>query len=54
MVEPNRKGVVCYLDGERRPRGFLLWDVWGKTDAASELIAAAAPLEAEELRTLLD
>jgi NADPH-dependent 2,4-dienoyl-CoA reductase/sulfur reductase-like enzyme len=53
-VEPNRKGVVCYLDGERRPRGFLLWDVWGKTDAASELIAAAAPLEAEELRTLLD
>jgi NADPH-dependent 2,4-dienoyl-CoA reductase/sulfur reductase-like enzyme len=53
-VEPNRKGVVCYLDGERRPRGFLLWDVWGKTDAATELIAAGAPLEAEELRAVLD
>ena len=23
-AEPNRKGVVCYLDGEQRPRGFLL------------------------------
>src|SRR5207253_4321876 len=23
--EPNREGVVCYLDEQRRPRGFLLW-----------------------------
>jgi NADPH-dependent 2,4-dienoyl-CoA reductase/sulfur reductase-like enzyme len=51
--EPNRKGVVCYVDGERRPRGFLLWDVWGKVDAARALIDAAAPLEQEQLRTLI-
>ena len=41
-VELNRKGVVCYLDGARRPRGFLLWDVWGKVDAARELIRGRA------------
>ena len=40
-AEPNRKGVVAYLDDEGRPRGFLMVDVWGKVDAATELIAAA-------------
>jgi NADPH-dependent 2,4-dienoyl-CoA reductase/sulfur reductase-like enzyme len=53
-AEPNRKGVVCYLDGERRPRGFLLWDVWGKVDAARALIDAAEPLDQAQLRTLID
>jgi NADPH-dependent 2,4-dienoyl-CoA reductase/sulfur reductase-like enzyme len=53
-AEPNRKGVVCYVDGERRPRGFLLWDVWGKVGAARELIGAAAPVEQSQLRQLLD
>ncbi len=43
--EPNRKGVVTYVDEERRPRGFLLWDTWGKVDEARERIRAAAPLE---------
>ena len=38
-AEPNRKGVVDLPRG-RRPRGFLLVDVWGKVDAASELIRA--------------
>jgi NADPH-dependent 2,4-dienoyl-CoA reductase/sulfur reductase-like enzyme len=52
-AEPNRKGVVCYVDGERRPRGFLLWDVWGKVDAARALIDAGAPLEQAQLETLL-
>jgi len=42
--EPNRKGVVCYVDGDRRPRGFLLWDVWGKVDEATALIAAGEPV----------
>ena len=32
-------GVVCYVDAERRPRGFLLWDVWGRVDDATALIA---------------
>ena len=27
-----------------RPRGFLLWNVWGKVDAARELIRAGEPV----------
>jgi 3-phenylpropionate/trans-cinnamate dioxygenase ferredoxin reductase subunit len=42
--EPNRKGTIVYVDDERRPRGFLLWDTWGKVDAARELIRAAQPV----------
>jgi NADPH-dependent 2,4-dienoyl-CoA reductase/sulfur reductase-like enzyme len=52
-AEPNRKGVVAYLDEQRRPRGFLLWDVWDKVDAATELISAGEPLDAQTLRGLL-
>jgi 3-phenylpropionate/trans-cinnamate dioxygenase ferredoxin reductase component len=37
--EPNRKGVVTYVE-DGRPRGVLLWNVWGKVDAARELIRA--------------
>ncbi len=43
-AEPNRKGVVCYVD-EGKPRGFLLWDVWDKVDAARELIVAGEPVD---------
>jgi 3-phenylpropionate/trans-cinnamate dioxygenase ferredoxin reductase component len=43
--EPNRKGVITYVDEERRPRGFLLWDTWGKVDEARERIRAAAPVD---------
>jgi NADPH-dependent 2,4-dienoyl-CoA reductase/sulfur reductase-like enzyme len=42
--EPNRKGTVAYVDGDGRPRGFLLWNVWDKVDAARGLIAAGAPV----------
>src|SRR5215831_17356608 len=52
-VDPNRKGVVCYVDAERRPRGFLLWDVWGKVDDAREVIAAGSPLEPAQLQALI-
>ncbi|HEX3291563.1 MAG TPA: FAD/NAD(P)-binding oxidoreductase [Gaiella sp.] len=52
-AEPLRKGVVCYQDADGRPRGFLLWDVWGKVDAATELVRAAAPVGPEQLRELL-
>jgi 3-phenylpropionate/trans-cinnamate dioxygenase ferredoxin reductase component len=52
-AEPHRKGVVCYRDTEGRPRGFLLWDTWGKVEAATELIRAGAPVEADRLRELL-
>lgn len=52
-VEPFRKGVISYLDEDKRPRGFLLLDVWGKVDAATELIAAGVPVETEMLRALI-
>ena len=52
-AEPHRKGVVAYVDADGRPRGFLLWDVWGKVDAATELIRAGAPVGSDELRELL-
>jgi NADPH-dependent 2,4-dienoyl-CoA reductase/sulfur reductase-like enzyme len=42
--EPNRKGTIAYVDDARRPRGFLLWNVWGKLDAARELIRAEEPV----------
>jgi NADPH-dependent 2,4-dienoyl-CoA reductase/sulfur reductase-like enzyme len=41
---PNRKGIVTYVDAERRPRGFLLWDVWGKVDEARDRIRAGEPV----------
>lgn len=53
-VEPNRKGVVGYVDGAGAARGFLLWDVWGKVDAARELIRGGASLGTGTLRSLLD
>ena len=51
--EPNRKGVVGYVDEDGRPRGFLLWDVWGKVDAARDLIRAGSPVGAAQLEELL-
>jgi 3-phenylpropionate/trans-cinnamate dioxygenase ferredoxin reductase subunit len=51
--EPNRKGVVAYLDEDGRPRGFLLWDVWGKVDAATDLIRAGRTLDPAQLQALL-
>jgi 3-phenylpropionate/trans-cinnamate dioxygenase ferredoxin reductase component len=47
--EPNRKGVLAYVDDAGRPRGFLLWDVWGKVDAARDLIAAGEPIDEDVL-----
>jgi len=52
-VDPHRKGVLAFRDPAGRPRGFLLWDVWGKLDAATGLIRAAEPVGAEQLRELL-
>jgi 3-phenylpropionate/trans-cinnamate dioxygenase ferredoxin reductase component len=51
-TEPNRTGVVAYLDEARRPRGFLLWNVWDRVDAARELIGAGEPLEPGALSAL--
>jgi NADPH-dependent 2,4-dienoyl-CoA reductase/sulfur reductase-like enzyme len=38
--EPFRKGTVAYLGEDGKPRGFLLWNVWDKTDAARDAIKA--------------
>lgn len=53
-AEPNRKGVVGYVDESGRPKGFLLWDVWDKVDDARALIQAREPLVTDALRGLLD
>ncbi|MHB1058408.1 MAG: NAD(P)/FAD-dependent oxidoreductase [Rhodanobacter sp.] len=47
--EPNREGVVYYLDGGR-VRGVLLWNVWDQVDAARELIVQPGPFDAATLR----
>jgi NADPH-dependent 2,4-dienoyl-CoA reductase/sulfur reductase-like enzyme len=52
-AEPYRKGVVCYVE-DGKPRGFLLWDVWDKVDAARELIEAGEPIQASAVRGLMD
>lgn len=46
--EPNRKGVVYYLDSGRRVRGVLLWNTWDRVDAARKLIRSGAPFETAE------
>ena len=43
--EPNRKGIVAYVDESRRPRGFLYWNVWDHVDVGRELIAAGEPIQ---------
>ena len=43
--EPGREGVVAYVDPDGKPRGFLLWNVWGKVDDARALIAAGKPID---------
>jgi 3-phenylpropionate/trans-cinnamate dioxygenase ferredoxin reductase component len=53
-AEPNRKGVVCYANDAGQPTGFLLWDVWGKVDAARELIVAGRPVDVATLHGLID
>ncbi len=47
--DPFRKGIVYYLKGGR-VRGVLLWDTWGKVDAARDLIAEAGPYDAGSLK----
>jgi 3-phenylpropionate/trans-cinnamate dioxygenase ferredoxin reductase subunit len=36
--EPGREGTVYYLDSEGRPRGVLLWNLFGRVDNARDLI----------------
>jgi NADPH-dependent 2,4-dienoyl-CoA reductase/sulfur reductase-like enzyme len=50
--DPHKNGVVAYVDDERRPRGFLLWGIFGKVDAATDLIRSGEPVDATALREL--
>jgi 3-phenylpropionate/trans-cinnamate dioxygenase ferredoxin reductase component len=50
---PGREGIVYYVDGARRPRGVLLWNVFGRVDAARDLIRAGKPVERGALRQLV-
>jgi 3-phenylpropionate/trans-cinnamate dioxygenase ferredoxin reductase subunit len=43
--EPGHEGAVYYLDSAGRPRGVLLWNVFGRVDAARDLIRAGEPVE---------
>jgi 3-phenylpropionate/trans-cinnamate dioxygenase ferredoxin reductase subunit len=43
--EPGREGTVYYLDGDRRPRGVLLWNLFGHVEAAREMIRSGEPVE---------
>jgi 3-phenylpropionate/trans-cinnamate dioxygenase ferredoxin reductase component len=47
--EPNRKGIVAYVDDARRPRGFLYWNVWDHVESGRELIRAGSPIDASTL-----
>jgi NADPH-dependent 2,4-dienoyl-CoA reductase/sulfur reductase-like enzyme len=51
--EPNKTGVVYYLDESSRVRGVMMCNVWGKVDAARELIRKAQPVRREDLRTAI-
>jgi 3-phenylpropionate/trans-cinnamate dioxygenase ferredoxin reductase subunit len=47
--EPYKEGVIYYLENER-VRGVLLWNVWGKVDAARKLITESKPIRDQELK----
>ena len=48
--EPFHKGIVYYLQ-EGRVRGVLLWNIWGKVEAARKLIAEPGPIKVSDLKT---
>ncbi|MBI5812008.1 MAG: FAD-dependent oxidoreductase [Meiothermus silvanus] len=50
---PFREGVVYYLE-QGRLRGVLLWNTWGKVDAARALIAEQGPFRPQDLRGRLE
>ena len=48
-AEPNRKGVVAYIDDSMRPQGFLFWNTWDSVEAGRELIRGQEPIDAARL-----
>jgi 3-phenylpropionate/trans-cinnamate dioxygenase ferredoxin reductase component len=46
--EPNKTGVIYYLSNGR-VRGAMMCNVWGKVDAARELIRKGVPMQVQDL-----
>ena len=44
VSELGGEGTVYYLDNEGQPRGVLLWNLFGRVDAARDLIRVAEPV----------
>ena len=53
MSELGGEGTVYYLDNEGRPRGALLWNLFGRVDAARDRIRAGDPVEPGALLELV-
>jgi 3-phenylpropionate/trans-cinnamate dioxygenase ferredoxin reductase subunit len=53
VSELGGEGTVYYLDNEGRPRGVLLWNLFGRVDAARDLIRAGDPVEPGALLELV-
>jgi 3-phenylpropionate/trans-cinnamate dioxygenase ferredoxin reductase subunit len=53
VSELDGEGTVYYLDNEGRPRGVLLWNLFGRVDAARDLIRAGDPVERGALLELV-
>jgi hypothetical protein len=49
-----RSGVVAYVDSDDRPRGMLLWGMFGKVEPATGILRGGGPLDRDLLRALLD
>jgi NADPH-dependent 2,4-dienoyl-CoA reductase/sulfur reductase-like enzyme len=50
-TDVGRAGTVYYVDDESRPRGVLLWNLFGRVDTARELIRAAMPIQTTAIQT---
>ena len=50
--EPNKTGVIYYMS-DGRVRGAMMCNVWGKVDAARELIRKSAPVQVQELHNAI-
>jgi NADPH-dependent 2,4-dienoyl-CoA reductase/sulfur reductase-like enzyme len=48
-TEPGREATIYYLDDAGLPRGVLLWNFFGRVEAARSLIRAGEPVEAGAL-----
>ena len=48
-TDVGRTGTVYYLDDGGRPRGILLWNLFGRVETARDLIRAAVPIPLAEL-----